>query len=72
VGAYYFLTNVPNETYNYKWNKSSISIKITDNYLVFRDPECTKYITINDDGKILMFNYWSETYPLKIYKRKMI
>jgi hypothetical protein len=70
VGVYFFAKNVPVGTYNYVWNNSSISIQITKNYLVFRDPEYTKHITIIDEGETLKFEYWAETYSLKIYKRK--
>lgn len=69
LGTYFLASNFPNGTYDYEWGNSSISVRITENYLVFRDPECTKYITIEDNNNKLVFSYWAETYPLKIYKR---
>lgn len=70
LGAYFLATNFPNGTFDYEWDNSSISVRITENYLAFRDPVCTKYITIKDDKNKLTYSYWAETYPLKIYKRK--
>lgn len=69
-GAYFLASNFPNGTYHYEWNHSSISVRITENYLVFRDSEYTKYITIKDGNNELTFAYWAETYPLKIFKRR--
>ena len=70
LGGYFLATNFPNGTFDYEWDNSSISVRITENYLVLRDPECNKYISIKDDKNELTYSYWAETYPLKIYKSK--
>lgn len=70
LGAYLLATNFPNGTYDYEWDNSAISLRITDDHLAFKDPVCRKHIIIRDDNQELDFSYWAETYPLKIYKRK--
>ena len=69
-GIYFLVTNLPNGAYYSNWNNSAIVINITDNFLVFQDPEFYKYITIKDGDSILKVKYWSGDYPMKIYKRQ--
>ncbi|MGV7105217.1 hypothetical protein [Flavobacterium sp. U410] len=70
VGIYFLASNFPKYFCEYKSNDFSISIKIFENVLTFRDPEYTKCIIIEDKKETLKLKYWSENYSFKIYKRK--
>ena len=70
AGILFYFANVPGFGHSVSWRDSRVTISVKDNYLVFRDPECTKSITINDNGKILKTSYWSEVYDVTIYKRE--
>lgn len=69
-GIYFLAAYFPSDTFKYEWNNTSIALRITENYLVFRDPEYRKHVTIIEGENKLVFSFWSDTRTLKIHKRK--
>ncbi|MDY8135446.1 hypothetical protein [Aquimarina sp. 2201CG5-10] len=61
--------NFPRGTFKIEDKNVKIKMSITDNFWVFRDPECTKRIEILDGNEKLNIKFWSEVYEVKIFKR---
>lgn len=69
ICLYLLATNFPKENYEINDENIKIKISITENLLIFRDPEYTKKIRITDGTKEFQIKYWSEIQELKILKR---
>ncbi|WP_157547264.1 hypothetical protein [Kordia zhangzhouensis] len=62
-------SNFPRGTFKIEDENVTIKMSITDNFWVFRDPECTKRIKIIDGTEKFEIKFWSELYEVKVFKR---
>lgn len=69
ICLYLLATNFPKESYEINDKNVKIKISISENLLVFRDPEYYKKIRIIDDTKEFEIEFWSEIKDVKIFKR---
>ena len=70
IALLYLAEHYPKGTFKIEDKNVEIEMSITDNFLVFRDPECTKEVIIVDGNKKYKISFWSEVYEVKIFKRK--